>query len=277
MLMLTATTDSIAVTTSNGTGGFYDLDVVSTFIDRLTSTGAVGAANRELELITTATTVDIVEEPASDTTRKVKYINIRNKHVSASCDVIVKLDDNGTFYELHKATLLAGETLCYLEKVGFFKVVDTARNERIKVMTADSTHATAATFADITGLQLPMKAGVIYGVFCCLHHINNATTTGSQFGYNIGAGPTDARFSTIDTVTGSTTASVHSAGSITARDTAITAQTTGSAAITLAIIAGFIIPSADGTFSMRATSEVTVGSGLIVKAGSFLRVFRPTG
>src|SRR5688572_27323674 len=175
MLMLTATTDSIAVTTSGGAA--YDVDVVSSFIDRVTSTGAIGAAQRELENITSATTVDIVEEPASDTTRKVKYINIRNAHATSAVDVLVQLDASGTFYELHKATLLAGESLCYLEKKGFFKVCDTARLERILIMAADSVHATAATFANITGLTCPMKAGVLYGVFACLQHLSNAGTT----------------------------------------------------------------------------------------------------
>jgi hypothetical protein len=277
MLMLTATTDSIAVTTSAGTGGLYDVDVVSTFIDRVTSTGAIGAAQRELENIASATTVDVVEEPAADTTRKVKYLNIRNAHATSAVDVLVQLDANGTFYELHKATLLAGESLCYLEKVGFFKLVDTTRLERVKVVTADSVHATAATFADITGLQCPMKAGIQYSILACLLHVNDASTTGSQFAYNIGAAPTSALFGTLDTVTNSATAAVLSAGSTSTRDTAFSAQTTGSAAIRLGLIGGSIVPSADGTFSLRATSEVTVAAGLTVKVGSWMKVFRATG
>jgi len=273
MLILSLTTDKVSVISSTTA----TLDVVATYVDRVTSTGVVGAANRQLTAISTATTTDIVAVPGADTTRNVQSITIRNKSAASDNDVTVQINANGTLYELHKVTLLAGETLVYLDNFGFNKVQDSSRNERVKVMTADSVHATTATFADITGLTVPLKAGVLYAVFACLHHINDATTTGSQFGYNIGAAPTDARFSTIDTVTGSTTASVHSAGSIIARDTAITAQTTGSVAVTLAIIAGFIIPSADGTFALRATSEVTVAAGLTVKAGSFLRVFRPTG
>lgn len=275
MIILSATTDSISITTSSGSA--YDTDAVCTYIDRITANGVVGAADRQLTNFATASTADVVNPPASGFTRNVKTMNFRNAHATSAVDILVMLDANGTLYELHKATLLAGESLSYIENIGFFKLSDTARAERILVMDADSVHATAATFANITGLTVPLKAGVLYGIFCCLHHINNASTTGAQFGYNIGAAPTDARLSTIDTVTASVTASVHSAGSITARDTAITAQTTGSAVITLAIIAGFIIPSAGGTFAMRATSEVTVAAGLTVKAGSFLRVFRPTG
>ena len=85
------------------------------------------------------------------------------------------------------------------------------------------------------------------------------------------------QIATIDTVTGSVTAGVMSTGAAAARDTAATAQTTGSAAITLGILSGFIQPSADGTFAIRATSEVTVASGLIVKKGSWLRIWEVPG
>jgi hypothetical protein len=122
-----------------------------------------------------------------------------------------------------------------------------------------------------------MKSGVMYGVLAFLHHNSTATTNGARFAYNIGAVPTAARFSTIDTVTGSVTASVHSAGGTGTRDTAFTAQTTGATAVVPCIIAGYIIPSADGTFALRVNEEENTASGLVVAIGSWLRVFRPTG
>ena len=275
MLMLTATTDSIAVTTSNGSA--YDVDIVSTFIDRVTSTGAIGAAQRELENMASATTVDIVEEPASDTTRKVKFINIRNAHATSAVDVLVQLDANGTFYELHKATLLAGEALIYLEKVGFFKLCDTTRAERILITASDQTISSNAAFVDITGLTCPMKSGVQYGVQAWINHNQTATTNGARFAYNIGAAPTAALFGNIDTVTGNVAGSTHSSGTTATRDTAFTAQTTGATAIVPCLIGGHITPSADGTFALRVNEEENTASGLVVKAGSWMRVFRPTG
>jgi hypothetical protein len=276
MIILSSTTDSLAITTENGAS--YDLDVVATYIDRVTSTGVVGAADRNLVNIVTATTVDVVEEPASDTTRNVKTLSVRNVHATSSVDVFVKIDANGTFYELFKCSLLAGEQLYYLEKVGFFKLVDTVRSERIFIMTGDMTISSNAAFADIPGLQCPMKAGIAYGVFAFLHHNQTATTNGARFAYNIGAAPTDAIFSNIDTVTGSVTAAAFSSGSATARDTAITAQTTGSlTTVVPCLLGGFIIPSADGTFSLRANEENDTVSGMLVKAGSWMRVFRATG
>jgi len=272
MLVLTANTDKISLITSSGA----DIAVVASYIERDSTSGAVGVADRQLSKPLTATTTTIVGGPATGTTRNIKSIFMKNLDASVSNDLTVQLDQNATLYEMYKCTLLAGETLEYIDGMGFIHLTNSQRLERTVYVTADSTHATAATFADITGLQVPMLSGVLYNFLCHLYHINNATTTGSQFGYNIGNAPSDSRISTIDTVTGSVTASAHSAGSVTARDTAITAQTTGATAIVPAIISGFIIPSADGTFSMRATSEVTVASGLIVKKGSWLRVWQPT-
>ncbi len=278
MIVLSTSTDSLSCNTSSGTGGVYDVDTVCTYIDRVTSTGVVGAADRKLTNKATAATTDIVLETGdADKQRNVKTVSIRNAHATASCDILVQIDANGTLYEIHKCTLLAGEGLHYIENIGWFKLVDTTRLERSFVMEANSVHATAATFADVGTLQCPMKSGIVYGVLACMHHSSNATSTGAQFGYNIGAAPTQSRFSTIDTVTGSATASAHSAGSITARDTAISAQTNGSTAVVLGIIAGFIQPSADGTFSMRATADATVANALTVFAGSWMRVFRQTG
>jgi hypothetical protein len=192
--------------------------------------------------------------------------------------VLVQVNANSVLYELHKATLLAGESLCYTEKTGFFKLCDTTRSERIMIMSATSVHATAGVFADITGLTCPVKANILYAYYACLHVTNNATTTGSRFGFNIGAAPTDAIISEIGVVTPSATSASLQSGSATAVDTSASGATiTGHTTSALHILSGFIIPSAAGTFALRAASEVTVANGLVVGIGSFLRIFRPTG
>lgn len=274
MIILSSTTDSLALTTFNGS--VYDIDVVSVYIDRVTSTGIVGAAQRELENVTSATTLDIVEEPAADTTRRVMNVSIRNTG-DTSVDVTVSIDANGTFYELHETTLLAGEVLIYTEKTNWFKIVDTTRLERILIKTSDQTISSNVAFVDITDLTVPLKAGLRYGVFAVLMHNQTAATNGAQFAYNIGNAPTAARFATIDIVTASVTAAAFSAGSQTATDTAFTAQTTGSTTIGPCYISGFIQPSADGTFALRMNEEENTANGMTVYAGSFMRVFRSTG
>lgn len=269
MLIQTLTTDKFSLITSSTSA----LDVVAAFIDRDQTTGVVGAASKQLTAITTATTTDIVAAPAATTTRNVLTIIIRNKG-AASNDVTLQFNANGTLYEIVKVTLLAGQTLEYIDGRGIVVITDTDDLEVTIATTADSTHATAATFADITGLTYPMKNGKTYSVLAHLFHHNNASTTGSQFAFNIGAAPTHAQFATIGTVTPSPTAAALCAGSTGTRDVAISVDTTGSTTVRLSIIAGSIVPSADGTFAMRATSEVTVASGLVVDRGSWMRIRR---
>jgi hypothetical protein len=273
MLLLTATTDKIQLVTSAA----VTVDVHASFMDSTNGDPPAvkgSTSGRQNTAVSTATTTDIVAAPASSTLRNVKTLHIRNKHASSSVDVTVIYDQNGTDYEIHKATLLAGDLLEYVEGIGFFTVTSTTKLDVRLRVPSDSVHATAATFADVTGLTYPVLTGKHYNFECHLYHISNATTTGAQFGIN-GPSMTALLLSTIDTVTGSVTASAHSAGSVSALNTAATAQTTGSAAITMAILSGWINPSADGTFAIRATSEVSVAAGLTVKAGSWLRLWEP--
>lgn len=278
MLLLKGTTDLIQVVT----GSAADIEVHRSALDASDAAPPVIQAFPDLgplASITTATTTTVVAAPGSSTYRNVKGLSFYNNHASQSTTLRVECTDGTNTVVLHNCTLLPGELLTF-DEVGNWHHYDatgieylpTSKLDILKYVTADQTFATAASFADITDLTVPLKSGRKYAFDARIIHISNATTTGAQFGVNIGAAPTLLLASTIDTVTASVTASTHSAGTTNARDTAITAQTTGSAAQTMAIISGFIQPSADGTFAMRATSEVTVASGLIVKAGSWLRI-----
>lgn len=268
MLLLAAgTTDKVRLVTSAAA----TIDVHCSYVDASNADPPVikgSTMGRQVTAITTATTTDIVATPGAGVVRNVKAIFVRNKHASLSCDVTVLIDVSATQYELHKASLAAGETLEYVEGVGFFTLRPSAKFERLLVMSADYTNATTS-FTDITGLTIAVESGKTYAVEANLIHQNDATTTGSQFGIN-GPSMTYNIVATIDTVTPSVTASAHSAGATTALDTAITAQTTGATSNRLAIIAGTIIPSAAGTFAMRGKSEVAVAAGLTVRRGSWL-------
>lgn len=271
MLLLLATTDKISlITSAAGT-----LDVVASIQDKTTSSGTIASASQRTA-ITTATTTDVVSAPSSGIERNIVELSVRNKHASTATDATVQLNANGTLYEIVKVTLNAGDTLEYIEGVGWFVVTNAAALDKKLFVASDVINATTS-FADITGLTCPLLSGKNYCFIAHLIHINDASTTGSQFGYNIGAAPTTSLLATIDTVTPSVTASAHSAGVVSARDTAATAQTTGSTSQRLAVLSGYIKPSADGTFAMRGKSEVAVAAGLTVKAGSWCRIWEATG
>ena len=136
------------------------------------------------------------------------------------------------------------------------------------------TNATTS-FADVTGLTVPLISGRKYGFEACLPHQTNATTTGAQFGVNIGATPTLLNVQAIQQITASVTAATFgSSAMVTAVDTAAVVETTGPGANNfIAMLYGFIQPSADGTFAVRCKSEVAVAGGLVVKAGGWLRIW----
>lgn len=268
MIYLTATTDKLSVITSTAA----TLDVQANWIDAVLTTGVLSNVGRTNTAISSATTTDVVAAPASSTLRTLKQMTVRNKDASLVCDVTVQYNANGTLTEIEKVTLQPGECLIYIEGIGFFLRTATSKLDKVLIMSADSVHATAATFANITGLSCDLLSGVKYVIEAALFHISNATTTGAQFGYNIGAAPTSSYFGNYSGVTNSVTAGAMSLGTATARDTAITAQTTGSANNTVSLIHGFIQPSANGTFALRATSEVTVASALTIRAGSWMSI-----
>jgi hypothetical protein len=269
MLLLTATTDKLQLVTSAAA----TVDVHASYMDHTLSSDNV-EGGRQLTAITTATTTDIVAAPASGVVRNVKALLVRNKHASTSCDVTVVYDANGTDYELHKVTLAAGEGLEYVEGVGYFHLRNTARLEKTLVTSADVVRTDTA-WGDVTDLTTPILAGKTYAFFVWLIYLTNATTTGARFGVN-GPALTYLRLNGVGPLLGSPTASAtfttgHAA--INAVDTsAIGAQTTGSAVENAAGFGGTIVPSADGTFAVRAQSEVAVAAALTIRRGSWCQI-----
>ncbi len=279
MLLLTSS-DKVVMITSTASA----IDVHASFMDASTADPPVVKGSTSGNLHTAISSAvaspgtDIVVAPAASTLRTVKQIYARNKDASASNDLTVGISHSGTVYELFKVTLLAGQTLELLDKDGFFIPTTVSRLDTKVMVTGDSVHATAATWANITGLQATVTAGLKYGIECYLQHQTNATTTGAQFGIG-GVAMTEMSITghTVETLSASVTAQALSltVAPVTAVDTAILVETTGPGANKVfALMLGYFIPSASGTFSVRATSEVTVASGLTVVKGSWARIFQ---
>lgn len=137
--------------------------------------------------------------------------------------------------------------------------------------TLKSDVATAVTsYADVTGLNFPVRAGRTYKFRFEIDYTCNATTTGSAFAINGPASPTRLSYNVEKDL--STTAKTQLNGCSTYdADTAnATSATTGA---NFATIEGRITPSADGTVTARFLSEVAVASGITVKAGSSVEFF----
>jgi opacity protein-like surface antigen len=158
MLLLTATTDKLQLTTSVAT----NVDVVAAFVDIDTAEPPVvqNTTGKQLTAISTATTTDIVAAPAASQTRNVKHLTIRNKSTGTSNDVTVIFDANGTDYELIKVTLKAGETLEFIEGIGFY-VVGTATPGLENCSTASQTGFSSDTYLTGSNILLPVGAPLV--------------------------------------------------------------------------------------------------------------------
>lgn len=268
MIYLALTTDKLAlVTTSTAT-----LDVQANFIDASVTTGVVSGIGKQNTAIATATTTDVLAAPGASTARTLKQMTVRNKSATLPNDVTVIFNQNGTLFEIHKVTLNTGDTLEYIEGVGFFTLTSTAKYGRLQYVTANSVHATAAALAAITGLSFDnVKSGKVYQFLAHLYHRGDATTTGAQFAVG-GVAMTGMNLGAISGVTNSVTAAALSTGVVTAVDTIVVVQTTSSITNVPTILSGYFQPSADGTFIIKATSEVTVAAGLTILKGSWAMV-----
>lgn len=280
MLLLASTSDKIRLTTGSAT----NIDVHASWVDGVSSV-TPGRTNTP---ITTATTTDIVGAPGSSTYRTVKTITIRNRDASTSNAVTVIHTDGTNAMELYKCTLFAGYTLHYHEGAGFW-VTDNYGGNVFKEQTngipaatnstnlvalgsdVTNNNGTANTIADVTGLSFSVTAAQTYYFRFQIDYTAAATTTGSRWSINGPGSPTRLSYGSVYSLT---TTSVTTNTGLTAYDTpAASSASSAATAGNVAIIEGFITPSANGTVIARFASEVA-SSAIVAKAGSLLTWYR---
>ena len=276
MLVLTATTDTIKVDllaahTTN------PLDVYATWRD-LTTTGYTPGRTSTTTNGTTA--VDAVGSPGAATQRVVDYLSVYNRDTVAHT-VVVSYFDNATERVLIRVVLGTLEKLEYVEGVGWRVLTAGAGSQKlsinqgtaaagtgrqIAVLGADQTNnnATANTIADVTGLSFPVTAGVLYRFRFVIAYTAAATTTGSRWAVN-GPAQTLLAYTSRYPLTATTETFNYAA----AYDTPSGANASSLTAGNVAVIEGFVKPSADGTVTARFASEIS-SSAIVAKAGSFV-------
>jgi hypothetical protein len=140
--------------------------------------------------ITGATTTDVVAAPGSSVFRNVRTLNICNKHASLSVDVEVRHTDGSTNVELFEATLSAGQTLQYLDGIGW-QIVQSGFASLIARVTGSNVAYTGQTLQDITGLTLALPASTTWLFESLLSASTTAVTTGIKYAVAFsGAGAT---------------------------------------------------------------------------------------
>ncbi len=279
MINLTGTSDLIEIQTS----ATADIEVHASWMDLLGTTVTPGRTNTK---VTSVGTTTIVGSPAASTQRNIKTLIIVNTHATTANTVTVDYDDGTTQYQLFKRTLAAGESIVYDEDGGGWTVRDsvgrvitradgltaaTVQSFNTVVLASDVTNnnATANTIADVTGLSFSVTAGETYWFRFVIAYTAAATTTGSRWAINGPGSPTLLNYTSHYTLT-ATSETVNSA---TAYDIPAASNATSLPAGNVAIIAGIITPSANGTVIARFASEIS-SSAIVAKAGSFLQWIR---
>jgi hypothetical protein len=283
MIVLTETTDNLQAVLG-GSVTTNQLNCFTTWRDITTSEYTPG---RTVVNTNNTTDVNIVPAPTSSTKRIVDTITIYNKD-TVSATVTIKFDANGTEYILFKATLAASEIIEYTDGAGF-KVFSNAGSIKNSINQGNNTvsnslssavlgsdqtnnNASANTMQDVTGLSFSVTSTKIYWFRFIIQYTSAATTTGSRWaingpansliGYTQSWGLSAVGTSGTDVFTQHSAAAYDSPASSNA-----TSPTATSGQANIAIIEGFITPSADGTVVARFASEIS-GSAIVAKAGS---------
>jgi len=277
MIVLSQTTDNLQVVLG-GAITTNQLECMTSWRDRTSTTFE---ANRTVIATNNTTDVTIAAAPAASTQRIIDFVSIYNKD-TVNAVVTVKLDANGTAYILCKVTLATTERLQYQEGVGFQVFASTGAvkqsiNQGANASTSGITavvlgsdvinnNAVANTIADVTGLSFSVTNSKMYWFKFIIYYTAAATTTGSRWGVNCSTG-TAANLSMISEYSLTTTTTTRNA-LIQAFDSPAASNATSAATgNNMAIIEGYFIPTANGTFIARFASEVS-SSAITAKAGS---------
>lgn len=276
MIILASTSDLVRVVTTSTA----NTDVHASFVDY--AVGSDPVPDNQNTLITTATITTVVSSPAASTFRTVKTITIRNKHASTSQDVTVLHSDGTNIPEPIKATLPAGYALHYDEGAGWSlkdaqgrlvqrsdNLLGTASSAFTTVVLASdvaNADATPNTIANVTGLSFAVTAGNTYWFRFVIMYTSAATTTGSLWTIN---GPAITQLIYRSEYSLTTSSRTINEG-LSAYDTPTTSNATSAATTSnVAVVEGFLTPSANGTLIARLASEVGA-SAITAKAGSIV-------
>lgn len=265
--------DYLAIVTASATA----VDVNVAYVDE--GPGVSGTGGNTSTEITTATTTTILAAPAGGYVRRsVRAMSIRNTD-TASNVITVRLVSTGgasggaaATIDVYRVTLDAGDAVYWNAHDGWETATALTLGVTSNVVITSNVinaDASANTIADVTGLSFAVTSGKKYWFRFTIPYTAAATTTGSRWSINGPATPTTLNYRSLYTID-ATTATTNYA---TAYDTPASSNASSLTAGNLAIIEGFIVPSADGTVIARFASEVS-SSAITALAGAMVEYRR---
>lgn len=275
MIVLATTSTVLRVSTSSTA----NVDTVVDYSDRTSSAVTYGYQTATIAATPGPTT--ILSAPAASTVRNGKALSIRNRHASTANTIGVEVFDGTNAFQIITVTLSAGDQLMYDEGEGW-RTLDSLGRVKLRldafvptagitlntvVLSADviNNNGTANTIADVTGLSFAVTLNLRYYFRFIIPYTSAATTTGSRWAINGPATPTELFYRSEYSLT--TSSKTFNEGNNAYDLPAASNATSASTATNLAVIEGFIKPSASGTVIARFASEV-LSSAITAKAGA---------
>lgn len=256
--------------------------VHASFMDTSVSAGIIQndtmMPGRVNGIISTATTTDIVAAPSSGVVRNVKTLHIRNAHASTPVNVTVIHTDGDTAVELHSTTLRAGESLEYIDGIGFFVLQSTTDSTLLRALNGDdtggvNTNTVQPWFPTQGAVQLAAATGYLFnGIF---HSTRSAGTTSHTTMISFGG---TAGLTSIDYIasckTGDTNAIAGDSAIFghDANDLSVKAASTSATENILIKVWGTVRVNTAGTFIPQFRYSAAPGGAPTIKSGTFFRL-----
>ena len=282
MIPITQTTDALKIVLTAS----VTTNQLSFLVAYRDDAGSSVTAVRNADDTNNTTAVNLIPSPSSGHKHLCDYINIFNSD-TASAQVTVYFDANGTQITMHKVTLAPGERTEYTAESGWNTyntsgsiktsvnpgLVPVTSSEQMVILETDvvNNEAVANTLKDVTGLSFDVVAGSQYYFEFIGFYTSAATTTGSRWVIN---GPTVSALGYESQYTLSATAITQNQG-LTSYNQPASSSASSIAAHNTFILRGWITPATDGTVQLRFASEVSA-SAITCKAWSFVRYIQLT-
>lgn len=253
------------------------LDVLVSYCNRGKGDESSMPDNKATAFSAISTKTEILGRPAATAYgRVIDEISIRNKGAASNTVTLWFRDESSgsvVDYELYEVAIGADQELVYNGDTGVYTLNTHSTIGLWSTYTApaDLLNTANDVLADVTGLTAPVLSGYVYEFEAVIAYSADATTTGSRWTVNGPAATWLAYTSKVGLTASSDTITNATAYQLPAAAGATSPTTTGN----IAVIRGFVKPSADGTLAIQNAAENTGGANDITAlAGSQFRVRR---
>lgn len=277
MILLISTSDKIQVVTSAA----VTTHVHASYMDTEVSSGVIQndtmKPGRTNSIIGTATTTDVVASPGSNVVRNVKTLHVRNAHASSPVTVTVIHTDGTNAVQLHSAILQAGESLEYIEGIGFFVLEVPVLPFLIRALNGDATGANnnSAQPWFPTGGAVTLEAATSYIFDGIFHSVRSAGTTSHTTSILFGGTATLTSIDGIISCKEGDTNAIADDDAVFFHDASgasVKAASTSATENILVKIWGIVRINASGTLIPQFQYSTAPGGAPTMKAGTYFRL-----